>query len=87
MIARIWVGTVTARHSTNTVKVSVSTTKKHPKYGKYIRRVQNYAAHDEMNTLVGDTVEIKEVPKISKTKSKRVVAVLDGVKVLRKESI
>jgi len=87
MIARIWVGTVTAKHSENTVMVSVSTTKKHPKYGKYIRRLHKYPAHDELDTAVGDTVEIREIPKISKTKSKRVVAVLDGVKVLRKESI
>jgi small subunit ribosomal protein S17 len=87
MIAKTWVGTVVAKHSENTVMVSVSTSKRHPKYGKYIRKMHKYPAHDELNTSVGDSVQIREVPRISKTKSKRVIAVLDGINVLRKEGI
>lgn len=75
MTRRIWEGVVKSRPSgqRDTIVVAVSSYKKHPKYGKYIREVRKYAVHDELGCQVGDKVEIAEVPRISKTKSKIVI--------------
>ena len=51
---------------------------KHPRYGKYIRRRTKLGVHDPQNLAgVGDRVEITECRPISKTKSWRLVKVLD----------
>ena len=50
---------------------------KHPRYGKYINRRTKLSVHDPNNDAgVGDTVEITECRPISKTKSWRLVKVL-----------
>jgi len=60
-----------------TVKVTVTRDYKHPKYEKRIRRSAVYAAHDEKNEArAGDTVRIAECRRLSKTKTWRLVAVL-----------
>ncbi|MCI0498788.1 MAG: 30S ribosomal protein S17 [Planctomycetales bacterium] len=51
---------------------------KHPQYGKYIRRRTKLGVHDPANQAgVGDVVEITECRPISKTKSWRLVKVLE----------
>jgi len=51
---------------------------KHPRYGKYIRRRTKLGVHDPSNQAgVGDRVEITECRPISKTKSWRLVKVLE----------
>lgn len=51
---------------------------RHPQYGKYIRRRTKMGVHDPQNLAgVGDVVEITECRPISKTKSWRLVKVLD----------
>lgn len=63
--------------SSKTIKVAVNFLVKHPKYGKYLRRQTRLAVHDERNEAgVGDKVEIAEGRPYSKTKSWRLVKVL-----------
>jgi small subunit ribosomal protein S17 len=51
---------------------------KHPRYGKYIRRRTKLGVHDPKNLAgVGDKVEISECRPISKTKSWRLVKILE----------
>ncbi len=51
---------------------------KHPRYGKYIRRRTKLGVHDPLNQAgIGDRVEISECRPISKTKSWRLVKVLE----------
>ena len=50
----------------------------HPLYGKYIRRSSKLHIHDENNECkVGDTVTIQECRPISKTKSWKLVEVVE----------
>jgi small subunit ribosomal protein S17 len=57
--------------------VTIAYKVKHPKYGKYVRKRMKLAVHDEQNSCgVGDLVEITECRPLSKTKSWRVVRVV-----------
>jgi small subunit ribosomal protein S17 len=50
----------------------------HPIYGKYVKRSTKLHAHDEQNECnMGDTVSIQECRPISKSKTWRLVKVLD----------
>jgi small subunit ribosomal protein S17 len=50
----------------------------HPIYGKYVKRSTKLHAHDEQNECnEGDTVSIQECRPISKSKSWRLVTVLE----------
>ena len=52
-----------------TVVVSVERRVRHPRYGKVVRRVKKYKAHDEENTCrVGDLVRIVESRPLSREK-------------------
>ena len=61
-----------------TIRVEIEWTYKHPKYGKYLRKTTKFGVHDEKNEAkVGDTVEITECRPISKTKTWRLVKVVE----------
>lgn len=67
---RVLRGTVVASKMQDTCTVLVERYVKVPKYKKFIRRRKKYLVHDAGNTAqVGDKVEIKEVPPISKRKT------------------
>jgi len=52
-----------------TVVVRVERTMRHPRYGKVVRRVKKYKAHDEENRCrVGDLVRIVESRPLSREK-------------------
>lgn len=71
------IGTVTSDKMDKTVVVSVETTKRHPLYGKVVRIVKKYKAHDEENTCqVGDRVQILESRPLSRQKRWTVVEVM-----------
>jgi small subunit ribosomal protein S17 len=71
---------VVSKSGNKSVKVAIDYKVKHPKYGKYIRRRTTLAVHDEQNkSAVGDIVEIVESRPYSKTKSWRLVKVLEHV--------
>ena len=70
-------GVVIGKSGQKTIKVAVDYMVKHPKYGKYLRRRTRVAVHDELNQAgVDDKVEITESRPYSKTKSWRLVQVL-----------
>jgi small subunit ribosomal protein S17 len=69
---------VTGRSGDKSVKVAIDFKVKHPKYGKYIKRRTKLAVHDEHNQSgIGDLVEIAQSRPLSKTKSWRLVRVLE----------
>ncbi len=60
------------------IKVAIDFKVKHPKYGKYVRRRTKFGVHDEHNQAgAGDIVEIAECRPYSKSKSWRLVRVLE----------
>lgn len=72
------IGTVISDKMDKTVVVEVETTRRHKLYGKVIRMVKKYKAHDEHNEAqVGDRVQIIESRPISRHKRYSVVAVLN----------
>jgi len=62
-------GTVVSNKMEKTVVVLVETMKRHPLYGKTIRRSKKYKAHDEeRRCAIGDLVRIRETRPLSKEK-------------------
>jgi len=81
------VRTVTGRVVSNkmekTITVLVERRVKHPLYGKYITRSSKLHAHDESNECgEGDLVVIAESRPLSKTKSWRLVQVVEKAAVV-----
>jgi len=73
---RVGVVASDARDKTRTVVVKVQS--RHPKYGKYVNRSTRYQVHDPNNESgVGDRVEIANCRPISKTKSWRLVRIVE----------
>ena len=67
-------GVVTSDKMKDTIVVSVTRYVKHPKYGKFIKKIKKYKADDKGNTCnIGDKVTIAETKPISKDKSFKVV--------------
>lgn len=72
------VGRVVSDKRDKTVTVKVDRKVKHELYGKIIVRSSKYHAHDELNQYrLGDTVLISESRPISKTKSWKVVNLVE----------
>lgn len=72
------VGTVVSDKMDKTVVVLVATTKRHKLYGKVVRMVKKYKAHDESNEArEGDVVQIIESRPISRHKRWSVVSILE----------
>ncbi|MBS0584820.1 MAG: 30S ribosomal protein S17 [Verrucomicrobia bacterium] len=68
-------GVVSSNKMKNTVVVKVTTTKRHPKYGKVISTNKKFYAHTDADTLnVGDKVTIEETRPLSKLKRWRVTS-------------
>jgi small subunit ribosomal protein S17 len=68
---------VIGKSSDKTVRVQIDYLTRHPKYGKYLRRRTRLAVHDPNNQAgVGDVVEIAECRPISKSKSWRLINVV-----------
>ncbi len=72
------IGVVDSDKRDKTRRVVVSFTSKHPKYGKYLRERTILHVHDETNeSRLGDLVEVAQCRPISKTKSWRLVRVVE----------
>lgn len=77
-VKRSQVGRVVSNKMDKTVTVLLERKVKHALYGKYIKRSTKVKAHDEENTCAeGDTVRIEECRPLSKSKSWRVVEVVE----------
>lgn len=72
------IGTVVSDKMDKTIVVQVDRQVKHPLVHKYISRRTKYAAHDADNACrIGDKVLIAESRPLSKTKSWRVLKVVE----------
>lgn len=70
-------GVVESDKRNKTRRVAVRFSAPHPKYGKYVAKTTVLHAHDETNeSRLGDVVEVAPCRPVSKTKSWRVVRVV-----------
>jgi len=77
-IIRTLQGLVISDKMEKSLVVASERTVKHPIYGKFIKRTTKLCVHDENNECgIGDVVEIRECPPLSKTKSWTLVRVVD----------
>jgi len=71
-------GVVTSDKRDKTITVSIASRETHPLYRKQYTKTRKYTAHDEKNEAgVGDKVEIVACRPYSKTKSYKLVKVLE----------
>jgi small subunit ribosomal protein S17 len=74
--ARTATGRVVSNKMDKSITVLVERRVKHPVYGKYVTKSSKLHAHDEGNECQeGDTVTIKEVRPLSKTKTWALVSI------------
>jgi small subunit ribosomal protein S17 len=72
---KILKGVVTSIKMKDTVVISINSFKKHPKYGKFIKKQNKIMAHDEGNTCKeGEIIEIIETKPISRHKRFKVLS-------------
>ncbi len=75
------IGVVVSNKMEKSIIVAIKRKVKHPIYGKFVNKTTKIAAHDETNTCnEGDTVKIMETKPLSKTKSWRLVEIIERVK-------
>ena len=66
---KILKGTIVSAKMKDTVVISIDSFKKHPKYGKFIKKQNKLMAHDAGNKhKEGEVVEVIETRPISKNK-------------------
>ncbi len=75
---RVLQGRVVSDKMEKSITVLVERQVKHPLYGKFIRRSTKVHAHDETNDCkIGDTVLVEQCRPLSKTKTWRLVKILE----------
>jgi small subunit ribosomal protein S17 len=75
---RVVSGRVVSNAMDRTITVLVERRVKHPLYGKFLRRSMKLHAHDAENECnTGDLVRVEQCRPLSKTKSWRLVEVLE----------
>ncbi len=79
---RSYIGTVVSDKMDRTITVRVDRLVKHPVFGKYVRRKQQFKAHDEQEQAgIGDRVEIVECRPLSRTKRFRLVRIVEKARI------
>ncbi|NOZ53655.1 MAG: 30S ribosomal protein S17 [Gammaproteobacteria bacterium] len=79
-VIRKRIGRVVSNKMDKSITVLVERQVKHPLYGKFIRRSTKLHAHDENNQCnIGDKVTITECKPYSKTKTWRLVDIIETV--------
>jgi small subunit ribosomal protein S17 len=75
---RTLIGQVVSDAMDKTITVTVERRVKHPVYGKFMKRSTKVHAHDETNEChTGDTVMVEQCRPLSKSKTWRLVKVLE----------
>lgn len=75
---RVYTGKVVSVKEEKTIKVLVTTYRVHPLYGKRVEKSKKFTAHDETNDAkMGDIVKIMETRPLSKTKSFRLIEIVE----------
>lgn len=78
-IQRTVIGEVVKTGREKTITVSVSWSRPHPRYGKVVRQKTKYQVHDpESLGVVGAKVEIASCAPVSKTKSWKLLRIVEG---------
>ena|SRR6266699_3876429 len=73
-------GEVISSRMNKTIIVRTVTRVPHPKFGKIVKQIRKFYAHDEQNEAkAGDTVRIMETRPLSKLKRWRLVEVIQKV--------
>ena len=84
-----FVGIVTSDKMQKTIIVRIMQRRKHPKYGRLIKKYTKFKVHDEKKAAkLGDTVKIQETRPLSKDKRfnlKEVIKKAPGVGIELKE--
>jgi len=76
---RVVTGKVVSNKMDKTITVLLERRVKHPVYGKYMTRSSRIHAHDENNQCsIGDTVTVAESRPISKSKSWKLLEVVES---------
>ena len=76
---RVVTGKVVSNKMDKSITVLLERRVKHPVYGKYITRSSRIHAHDENNQCgIGDTVTVAESRPISKSKSWKLLEVVES---------
>ena len=71
-------GLVISNSGDKSIKVAIDFKIKHPRYGKYVKRRRKLTVHDERNQAgPGDIVDVAQCRPRSKTKSWRLVRVIE----------
>jgi small subunit ribosomal protein S17 len=71
------IGEVVSTKMLKTIIVMTTTRVPHPKFGKIVKQIKRFYAHDENSTAqVGDTVRILETRPLSKLKRWRLMEVI-----------
>lgn len=71
-------GRVVSDKMDKTITVMIERKVRHPLYGKFVKRSTKLKAHDESNTAgTGDTVTIEQCRPISRSKTWRLVDVIE----------
>ncbi|MBE0505436.1 MAG: 30S ribosomal protein S17 [Marinospirillum sp.] len=79
--AKTVTGKVVSDKMEKSITVMIERSVAHPLYGKYVRRSTKLHAHDETNEArMGDTVTIQETRPLSKTKSWKLVEIVERAK-------
>lgn len=74
---QVFEGEVVSDKMNKTIVVKVTRLTRHPKYGKIIKKVKKYMAHDEKEQCkLGDVVRIISCRPISKIKKWRVLSII-----------
>jgi len=74
---KVRIGSIVSDKMDKTVVVAVEDFVRHPLYGKAVKRLRKFKAHDEKNECrVGDRVRIMETRPVSKDKRWRLVNIV-----------
>lgn len=77
-VSQVVTGRVVSNKMDKSVTVLIERSVRHPLYNKYIKRSSKMHAHDENNECnEGDLVQIQQCRPLSKTKSWRLVKVIE----------
>lgn len=80
-IQRTLQGLVVSNKGDKSITVNVVRYERHPLYGKYLKRTLKCHAHDENNECnIGDTVRINQCRPISKSKTWKLVEIVERAK-------
>jgi len=75
------IGVVVSSKMDKTIVVAVERKEMHPIYGKFVKKTTKLVAQDDKNECgEGDTVRIMETRPLSKTKSWRLVEIIEKAK-------